>query len=90
MIYELSLRAQSNIEEIIRYTDKHFGPAQTDEYIGGLYYSFDLLTDNPRLGRVWKGQKRCYTYRMHNVYYRIKKTVFLSLRYDTPANNSHK
>lgn len=71
MKYELSLKAIDDIEEIIRYTDEHFGHAQTNEYISGLFYSFDLLTDNPRLGREWKSGKRRYIYRMHSVYYRI-------------------
>ncbi len=71
MIYELSHQAQADIEEIIRYTDNNFGPAQTDQYIEGLYYSFELLTDNPRMGHTRKGEKRRYIYRMHNVYYRI-------------------
>jgi toxin ParE1/3/4 len=54
-------------------------PATRRPIIDGLYYSFDLLTDNPRLGRVWKGEKRCYTYRMHNVYYRIiENRIFIT------------
>ena len=39
MIYELSGKASRQIEAIIRYTDKHFGEQQTEEYISGLYYS---------------------------------------------------
>ena len=49
MIYELSGKALTQIEQIIRYTDKQFGEEQTREYISGLYYSFDLLSDNPRM-----------------------------------------
>lgn len=71
MIYELSRTARRKIEEIIRYTDEHFGPLQTEDYIGGLYYSFDLLTDNPRMGRQFDKTRRRYVYRSHLVYYRI-------------------
>lgn len=71
MIYELSRQAKADIKAIIRYTDRYFGEAQTAEYIDGLFYSFGLLTDNPRMGREWDGDKRRYVYRMHHVYYRI-------------------
>lgn len=71
MAYRLTRRARANIQEIIRYTDQHFGPAQTQEYLEGLYYSFDLLADNPKLGRDWAEGRRRYVYRMHFVYYRL-------------------
>ncbi|MGF1620896.1 MAG: type II toxin-antitoxin system RelE/ParE family toxin [Rhodomicrobiaceae bacterium] len=71
MIYELSRQAKADIKTIIGYTDRYFGEAQTAEYIDGLFYSFGLLTDNPRMGREWDGDKRRYVYRMHHVYYRI-------------------
>ena len=69
--YKLSRQVSAQIDEIIRYTDRNFGPLQTREYIDGLYYSFELLTDNPRLGRNWREGKRRYIYRSHVVYYRI-------------------
>jgi|GEM_PF-1527393 len=70
MDYALTQQAKANIKDIIRYTDAHFGTAQTDEYLRGLYDSFDLLTDNPKRGREWSSGKRRYVYRMHVVYYR--------------------
>ena len=58
MIYELSRQAKADIKAIIRYTDRYFGEAQTTgEYVDGLFYSFGLLTDNPRMGREWDGDK---------------------------------
>ena len=71
MRYELSRQASRKIDEIIEYTDAHFGYAQTEEYVGGLYYSFDLLCDNPNLGRAWHRDRRCYIYRAHYVFYRL-------------------
>jgi len=65
MIYRLSRQASAQIDEIIRYTDKFFGPLQTEEYIDGLYYSFDLLTDSPKFGRDWRQGKRRYIYRYY-------------------------
>lgn len=73
MRYDLSRRASAQIDEIIQYTDKYFGQEQTAEYIGGLYLSFDLLTDNPKLGKSWAQGRRCYIYRSHYVFYRIEE-----------------
>ena len=73
MTYRLSRQAKSDIKAIYRYTVKYFGEGQAQEYLDGLYYSFDLLLDNPELGRVWDGQKRRYIFKSHLVYYRIIK-----------------
>lgn len=71
MNFELSKRAKSDIENIIRYTRDNFGRAQAEEYVDGLYHSFELLTDNPRLGREWKAGRRRYIHRVHYIYYRL-------------------
>lgn len=71
MQYKLSRQAARKIDEIIEYTDTYFGHSQTEEYVGGLTYSFDLLCDNPQLGRLWEGNRRCYIYRTHYVFYRL-------------------
>ena len=79
MIFELSNRAKADIMEIVRYTLENFGSAQAEEYIDGLYYSFELLTDNPKLGREWKTGRRRYIYRMHSIYYRLTpESVFVT------------
>ena len=77
MIYELTRKALSQIENIIRYTDANFGEAQTAEYIGGLYSSFELLTDNPHMGRRYDVRRRRYVYRSHQIYYRVLKDRIL-------------
>jgi toxin ParE1/3/4 len=71
MIFALSKRARADIKNIARYTLENFGLAQTEEYVAGLYHSFELLTDNPKLGREWHAGRRRYIYRMHHVYYRL-------------------
>ena len=77
MIYELSRKARSQIEEIICYTDKYFGADQTTEYIRGLYHSFEILSDNPHIGRHYDKRRRRYIYRGHQVYYRLLKSKIL-------------
>ena len=71
MRYEISRRAQAVIDDIIRYTVANFGEEQAADYVGGLYNCFDLLTDNPRMGRAWNGAHRVLIYRSHYVLYRI-------------------
>ncbi|MCH7624277.1 MAG: type II toxin-antitoxin system RelE/ParE family toxin [Nitrospinae bacterium] len=47
MTYRLTRQAKSDIKTIYRYTVEYFGEGQAQEYLDGLEYSFDLLTDNP-------------------------------------------
>ena len=56
---------------MIRYTDEKFGSQQTEEYLSGLYHSFDLLTDNPKMRLSFDASRRRYIYASHYVYYRI-------------------
>lgn len=83
MIYELTRKATRQIEAIIEYTDTNFGAQQTVEYIDGLYQSFDILTDNPRMGRSYDATRRRYVYRSHHIYYRIEpdKLVIVDIRH---------
>ena len=80
MTYRLTRRAQSDIKTIYRYTVEYFGDRQAREYLDGLEYSFDLLTDNPKLGRLWDGKKRRYVYKSHLVYYRLLNNEILITR----------
>ena len=46
----------------------------------GLEYSFDLLTDNPKMGRLFDKEIRRYVYKSHLVYYEVKKNQLLIIR----------
>ncbi|MEM6413296.1 MAG: type II toxin-antitoxin system RelE/ParE family toxin [Pseudomonadota bacterium] len=73
---ELSQRALDDIKDIARYTIENFGRAQADEYLGGLYHSFDILGDNSKIGQVIpETTVRRYIYRMHYVFYEIREDV---------------
>ena len=69
MEYKLSRRALQNIEDIAAYTLENFGLEQANAYITGLRYSFQLLAENPYMGRDFDGRRRRYVYRQHVVYY---------------------
>ena len=76
MQYEISRRAAEDIEDIVVYTLEHFGRGQVDEYTLGLYHSFELLKDNPKLGKsIAGGSVRRYVYRMHHIYYEVRDEV---------------
>lgn len=47
MTFRLTWQGQSDIKEIYRYTVEYFGEDQAREYLDGLEYSFDLLTETP-------------------------------------------
>ena len=71
MDYKISTRALAAIEDIVLYTDEQFGELQTDEYIGGMYASFETIARFPHIGRTRKGGKWwLFTYRQHYVFYR--------------------
>jgi len=72
MPYEISERARADIKAIIVYTLENFGRLQAGEYIDGLYNSFDLVTDNPKMGMAVTATVRRYIYRSHSVFYELK------------------
>lgn len=80
MIYRLTRHAQSDIKAIYHYTVKHFGEGQAQEYLDGLAYSFDLLTDNPKMGRLFDEKTRRYVYKSHLVYYEVKEDHLVVIR----------
>jgi toxin ParE1/3/4 len=50
--YRVARLAESDLKSIIRYTMKTWGRAQTVEYKQGLQNCFQLLADNPSIGRA--------------------------------------
>ena len=80
MTYRLTRQAKSDIKTIYRYTVEYFGEGQAQEYLEGLEYSFDLLTDNPNMGRVFDEKNRRYVYKSHLVYYEIKEEELVIIR----------
>ena len=49
--YRLSPKARQDMESVWLYTLSKWGHRQTKKYIDDLAAAFDLLTDNPRLGK---------------------------------------
>lgn len=80
MTFWLTRQAKSDLKAIYRYTVEYFGEGQALEYLNGLEYSFDLLTDNPNMGRLFDEKIRRYVYKSHLVYYEIKQDHLVIIR----------
>jgi toxin ParE1/3/4 len=50
--YFLSTDAEEDIQDIYIFTEEKWGEEQAREYVFGLYEAFDLIGDNPRIGRL--------------------------------------
>ncbi len=72
MNYRLTTSARNGLRDIYQYTVKNFGQTQAELYLGGLDYTFDLLTDNPKLGQQAGENTYRYLYKGHYVFYMIE------------------
>lgn len=79
MRFELSEAAIDDIRDIIAYGLERFGRYQTDQYVDGLFFLFDILTDNPRMGAALGepelGNVRRLLYRSHWIFYEVRDDV---------------
>lgn len=73
--FVVSADAQADIDLIAAYTTETWGMQQTDRYLGQLEDSFQLLAENPRMGRpcdaISSGLRR-HEQGKHVIYYRLK------------------
>lgn len=71
--YRLSPKARDDMESVWLYTLSQWGHEQTEKYIDDLAAAFDLLTDNPRLGKSCENIRpgyRKHPVLRHIIYYR--------------------
>lgn len=72
--YRLSRKADSDLKEAYFYSFDNFGKPQAEAYAAGLKICFQLLAEQPRIGRTRPGQKedhRLFFHHSHVVGYRI-------------------
>jgi toxin ParE1/3/4 len=48
---QISVRAEADIDSIVKYTKEKWGSRQTNEYLSKLEDGFALLVQNPLIGR---------------------------------------
>ncbi len=77
MAFDLSKRAQQDLEDIYDFTVAEFGLNQADSYVLEFKASFVHLSENPKIGRerseIRKGL-RSLAKDNHIIFYRIIKT----------------
>ena len=82
-VYQLTNKAESEIESIYEYSILNFGLRVAQDYISGLHHCFELLTDNYSWGTDYgfiKSGLLRYEYRSHSVYYQSTEDGILIVR----------
>lgn len=70
--FELSETAAADIEAILDYTYARFGAAQAESYYGSLRRCFQMLAENPAIGRLRTAIQpppRSHHHQKHSVFY---------------------
>ena len=81
--FELSEEAEQDLEEIFDYTEKEFGLDKAFEYVSSFDEIFELLVENPFLGRgrpEIREDLRSILFKHHLVFYRIKSKTIRIIR----------
>ncbi len=73
MGYKVRPFADRQLREIYRYTYKNFGETQADKYLLELDAVFEMIADNPHIGRSYIGETRQFLHGKHIILYRIYK-----------------
>lgn len=71
-VYELTAKAESEIEGIYEYSIENFGFSVAQDYLMGLHGCFQLLADHQSFGTDYSfiaPRLRRYEYRSHSIYY---------------------
>ncbi len=72
MAYRLTRRAEADLADIFERSFASFGPRQAERYRDGLKACFDLIGDNPEIGRLVRirpGLRR-HEHGRHVIFYR--------------------
>jgi len=81
--YSLTRPAESDLKSIIRYTMKTWGRAQTKRYSQGLRECFQMLANNPSIGRkcefIRPGLHR-FEHGKHVVFYLVESDEIFIVR----------
>jgi toxin ParE1/3/4 len=81
--YSLSGKASSDLDSIYEFTILNFGLEQAQDYLLGLHERFQLLADNPGVGRSAESlapELRRHEHQSHVVFYIPKEKGVLIVR----------
>ncbi len=83
MKYQLTEEADRDVEEILAYSVKSFGVAQTQHYFIALKKCIELLADNPSMGHSAEDilpEYLCFPYESHTIFYKNISSSILVVR----------
>ena len=81
MSYRLSVLAEQDLEEIWSYVAEAASPATADRLIDAIIDRFELLLEQPRMGRLrpeFGAGVRSFTVENHVIYYRHDEDVVIA------------
>ena len=81
MAWRLSPLAERDLEEIWLYVAEDASPATADRLIDAMVDRFDLLAEQPRMGRLrpeFGADARSFTVESHVIYYRHDGDVLIA------------
>ena len=81
MSYRLSVLAEQDLEEIWSYVAEDASPATADRLIDAIVDRFDLLAEQPRMGRLrpeFGAGVRSFSVENHVIYYRHDEDVVIA------------
>ena len=81
MRYRLSSLAERDLEEILSYVAEDASPATADRLIDAIIDRFELLLEQPRMGRLrpeFGAGVRSFTVENHVIYYRHDEDVVIA------------
>ncbi len=81
MPYRLSALAEQDLEEIWSYVAEDASPVTADRLIDAIFDRFELLTEQPRMGRLrpeFGEGVRSFTVENHVIYYRHDGDVLIA------------
>lgn len=91
--FKLSVKAHADIKKILRYSFQQFGESQAIKYKSGLEASFQLLADNPNMGRECNEIRDGYfrhEHEKHIIFYRqrLNDILIVTIIHDRMSLNS--
>lgn len=79
--YDLSSKADSDIDDIVDYTLEVWGEAQTYDYVAELIHTLQSLSNQPQIGRSaaeFAAPLKKYNFKAHTIFYEpTKKGIFI-------------
>ena len=81
MSYRLSVLAEQDLEDIWSYVAEDASPATADRLIDAIVDRFDLLAEQPRMGRLrpeFGAGVRSFSVENHVIYYRHDEDIVIA------------